>query len=188
MNPHFAAFMQEGLTWIDTWTPTEINNGGCGVFAGLLSDKLTELNIEHKILVLYFHDKPDAGRKNFKEYMSNHSEKNLKKAGEDHIVLYITELELYVDSQGIRNPMCLSVDERVEISRDVLQKLIDEGNWNDTFDRGCIPFISTKLDEMFKHIDTFDSGCFKYPGKNDVKYTQYTIKHRHLSLPNFLMQ
>lgn len=188
MNPHFAAFIQEGLSWIDAWTPTEINSGGCGVFAGLLSDKLTELNIEHKILVLYFHKDNDVGRKNFKEYLNSNSEKNLKKAGEDHIVLYLTELELYVDSMGIRNPLCINVEERFEISKEQLQSLIDKGGWNDTFDKECIPFIKDKLDEMFQHMDTFDSGCFKYPNKEKgIKYTPWTVKHRHHSLADLLM-
>lgn len=191
MNPHFAAFLQEGLNWINAWTPTEINEGGCGVFANLLSEKLTEYKIEHKILALYFGNEKEShvGKENLKAFIQNNSEKNLKKAGEDHVVLYLVESELYVDSMGIRNPTVILSDERIEISKDTLVKLCEKGDWNPTFDRECIPSIKEKLNEMFEHMDTFDSGCFTYPGGKGVRYTDHTLKYKHMgSLENLIMQ
>ena len=180
---HFTAFLAEALSYVNAWTPTEIDLGGCGVFASILSDKLTELNIEHKIYALYYYkdsktDDSHIGRTNFRHYLKEHDDKSLKKAGEDHIIIYLTEEELYIDDRGIINPLAFAVDEKIEISRETLQALIDKGDWNPIFDRDCIPFIKEKIDFVFKNNIDYESGTFEFPKPNSIKYTEKTIKNK----------
>lgn len=180
MIKNFAAFICEALTCVNTWTHTQISSGGCGVFAAILSDKLTELGIKHKISVLYWNNKEGQteGRDNFKEFIKTHDKKNLKKAGEDHVVIYIEDEELYVDPEGIINPFVLRVDERIEIDRETLQELVDNGDWNPVFDRDCIPEMKERMDYVFSKMNNFETGCFDIPKEGQIKFSKKTMREK----------
>jgi len=178
-----VAFLEEGLRYVDAWTPTTINSGGCGVFAYIFHKELEKLNIEHKILALYFDEDDTDPESNLKEYMQNHSEKNLKKSGAAHVCIQIGDL--FFDSTGIINNDVLRMRDTVEISAEVLDAMNKEGKWNPTFDKDCTQFIQDKMDEIFSKIGAFKHGMFKLPGKHDVKYTQHTMVYRRKSMNPF---
>lgn len=176
---NFIGFLSEALPYVDAWTPTKVNYGGCGVFAALLSDQLTTLGIKHKIIAIVF-EQQGEGYENLRRFVSNGE--GLTKAGEDHIVICIND-EVYVDSTGVVNYTVLHAKERIELSREQLQQLIDHGKWNPTFDRTCIPVMKEKMQEAFSKYTMFHSGIFPYPGENDVKYTEHTARYLMRSNP-----
>lgn len=179
----FTAFLEEGLTFVDCWTPTDINSGGCGIFAILLSDELTKMGIDHKIIALYMpHDGSEKDNADVKLTEFINTGKKKGKLGISHVVIKLDEL--YLDSSGIVNPQALRARTRVEIPKDKLQQLVDEKiNWNPTFDRGCTNVIKEKLAYMFSNYSNFNSGYFSIPGENEVSYTEYTIKQKKQNNP-----
>src|SRR4051812_8339790 len=97
----FIAFLAEGLPYVDMWTPTRISEGGCGVFAKLLVEKLKEVGIESKIFAIFFEeDRHDPRIKNLENYLRDGSD--VKDAAEDHIVIKVLD-SFYVDSRGLLN-------------------------------------------------------------------------------------
>lgn len=176
----FLALLAEGLPWIDAWTPTDINAGGCGSFAALLSDKFTEQSIEHEIVVLYFDDNPDSGEKALSEYLQNGNQ--LTNAGEDHIVIKIMDY-IYLDSKGIVNDAAIRSRRKMTINRTQLQALVDHGRWNPIFDRSCIPKMKELVDEVFEKFEVFEEGkTFEFP-EHGIKYTAKTIEAKRKANP-----
>lgn len=151
----FAALLSEGLKYVDSWTPTEINMGGCGIFAKELSDRLTKAEIPHKIVALAY-DEGDESMANLKNYVTTNKG---ELTGVNHIVVLVADC-LYVDSTGIVNIAVLRAFERLEISRKVLDQMLLSKEWGQAFDRTCIPLIETKLDEVFTHLVDFHIGMF----------------------------
>lgn len=184
----FAVFMEEALPYIDMYTPTIINEGGCGQFAKLLSEKLTEFNVSHTIYAVFLKDTKGIkevkdGRKNLINFLKNKDEESLKNTGEDHIVVRVGDL--YLDSKGIVNiTICYQSRELIEISYENLCLLDEKGKWNETFDKDCIPFIKEKLDYVFSQYDNFHQGMFDFSDVDKVKLTDHTIKEKH-RMPSF---
>jgi len=173
--------LEEGLSYVDAWTPTEINMGGCGIFAQLLAEELDKCSIPYKIYAIYF-NKGDDNLKSIEAInkCNNGEEVSLKKRGAEHVVLNIKD-EIWIDSTGICNAEVLQSIDKLELSKQVLDKLVIEGQWNPTFDKDCIPEIKSKLDEVFVHLKDFHSGIFKFPTKGDVKWTEHTKEYQAIS-------
>lgn len=172
----FAGLMEEGLRYVDKWTPTDINSGGCGIFADLLADELDKYGISYKIYGLY--DKEDRTETKFKKNLEIFIQngKVNKDFGIQHVMVLIEDL-IYVDSDGINNIAVLQHYAKVELSREVLKKINDmKGVWNEIYDRDCDPFIKEKLADVFSHLSDFRSGIFKFPGRKEIHYTANTIK------------
>ena len=172
----FAGLMEEGLRFVDKWTPTDINSGGCGIFADLLTDELDKYGIPYKIYGLY--DKTDKRevklKKNLEAFVLNG--KTAKEFGIEHVMVLIEDI-IYVDSEGINNLVVLSHYDKVEITKEALKKINDmEGIWNETYDRDCNPIIKEKLEEVFTHLTDFKSGIFQFPKKKEIHYTDKTIQ------------
>lgn len=175
---NFATFLEEGLPFVDLWTPTEINCGGCGVFADLFTNELDKYNIPYKIIAIFRKDSKDTPKeiKSLTTFLETN--KTSKALGVEHIVVCVKD-SLYLDSTGNVNIQVLNYSETYPLSKEQLKTLIDQkGIWNDIFDKGCIPDIQSKLDEMFSHIEDFHPGMFKYPGKHEVELTKSTLKER----------
>lgn len=175
----FAALLDEGLRYVDMWTPTDINSGGCGIFADLLTDEFISKNIPYKIYGLFSKDnkQEQSFEENLKKYLKG--EKYIKKKlGIEHVVVQIEDA-LYVDSMGIENAKILSHYDLVELTKEDLLVLNNMKNmWNQVFDRDCTPIIKEKITEVFSHIKDFKSGMFKYPQRREVHYTKKTLKER----------
>lgn len=176
---NFVALLSEGLPYVDAWTPTKMNHGGCGVFAKLLAEELSRIGVEYKIYCLYYREpgeypESDTGEVNLKDYLQNGH--NLKKAGTDHVVLLINDT-LYVDSTGVVNAQVMLCAEKIQITKEQLDALVESGKWNPTFDRTTIPTIAKYLDEVFSHLEDFHSGMFKYPKQGEVEFTKHTQKY-----------
>ncbi len=126
---------------------TPINCGGCGIFAKLLSDKLDELNIPHTIESIFIYGNPYEAT--LKECI-NGNEEDIYSAVPSHILIKINGE--YIDSEGIVNHKVKDC-EPVETPYDLLNKLIDKGCWNPTFNRKAVPLISEKLDSIFNNLN-----------------------------------
>lgn len=179
----FAEFLQEGLPFIDQWTPTDINNGGCGEFALLFAAELDRFKVPYVIYALFEDTKTLKDAKSlkvvktlitsFKNYQVNGIiDENI---GISHIVVCVEDT-LFVDSSGIINQTVLDLYTRFEISKEQLQKLLPLDIWNNIFDKDCIPIMKCNLDKMFTHFNDFKMGVFKYPEQNEMEYTQATVK------------
>lgn len=173
---NFVALLSEGLPYVDAWTPTCINEGGCGVFAQLLSEELSKHSIEHKIYALFYNNDGDY-EDNLKRFLKTGEITDKDMTGANHVCICVNEL-LYVDSCGIINKEVAMAIDKIEMNLDQLKGLVEKGGWNETFDRECIPFIREHIQEVFTHLDDFHTGMFKFPGRRGVEYTEYTIRKR----------
>jgi hypothetical protein len=177
------AFLEEGLNYVNICTPTDINSGGCGVFAQLLYNKFQELGVKVEILAL-FSDTESKSYQGFKKYIDTGVFTN--NAMIEHVVIRFGEL--YLDSTGIYNSKISLMKDIIPMSIEQLNFMVENAKWNTIFDRDCIPFMKEKIDEVFTHEEDFHSGMFSYPEK--VRYTDKTLKEKRrcLSLEMLLSQ
>jgi hypothetical protein len=175
---HFVAFLQEALPFVDAWTPTDINSGGCGVFAGLLYNKLKEMGQEPEIIGLFYDDThkfTEGARKAMKNFLKDGSD--VEKAGDDHIVIKLQDL--YIDSRGIINTVIEHCDNFFPMNPEQLNLLVEKGEWNPVFDRGCTGFIRERLDYVFGLLEVYQPGkTFRLPKEDEVTYTSHTMKQK----------
>lgn len=182
---HFAAFLQEALNYVNASTPTEINSGGCGVFAKLLSEHLSTLGIECQIYALYSSEDDDILEERLMNFISTGND--VSDCEEGHIVVKVDEL--YLDSTGIINDQINFYRSKVLITKEQLDDLVDHGRWNPVFDRDVTPLINKKLDEVFDKTEEFVSGMFHPP--LDINLTDKTVnqmKRQHISSLQALFQ
>lgn len=163
---HFIAFLVEGLTTLNANTPTYINKGGCGYFAKLLSEQLTQHGIEHQILAIFptlDNDQEKEWFSNFKKFLAGNAS-NLRKALPEHIVVQIGEL--CFDATGTTEASVLAAGDRVyPITMEQLNAMLAKGDdWNPIFDKDLLPDIKERLEKMFNSYDNFHHGSFgKFP-------------------------
>lgn len=178
----FAAFITEGMRYVDAWCATQVNEGGCGFFAKILSDKFKELNIKHEVVCIWFLENPtdkhekEGEKREFdsvKDYLKNGTVSS-NHLGAHHVLIRVGEL--YIDSTGIANWDFLMAEDSIVITDENLEKLDNICRWNPIFDKNCVPKMKNLMDEVFRIWEVFKSGCFKYPGYEEVKFTDYTIK------------
>jgi len=171
MDRNIELLVSEALPAFDLSIPTEINSGGCGVFAKLLYEELIKNNIPCKIYALFNHPKEDKQYKFFNEFINKGV---IKGAGVEHILVLIDDT-FYVDSTGIMNAAFWHAKVKVEISYNQLCQLVDEKDaWNNIFDSDCIPLMKSKLDEIFSHISNISSREYIIPDK-PIRMTDKTI-------------
>ena len=166
----FAAFLNEGLNYVDVLTPTKINSGGCGVFAQLLCEELEKFNIKHSIFALFPKEAEEYKNSMMNFFVTGKAD---NKTAPAHIVTCIND-SIYVDSDGIINEQVCIADIKVEITKEQLDMLVEKGEWNPTFDKKCIPVIEKNLGVIFQHLNDFHPGIFQYP-KKGVEFTRHTI-------------
>lgn len=139
------------LPKIDNKIPS-INQGGCGIFAKALSDRLLTLNIEHTIVG--FSTYSDEAIENWKGYLKG-DPIDLKECVPSHILIK-TDIG-YIDSEG-------QVDDKiksrrkihlVEYTREQLDILISNGGWNRCFERDKYsPVIEMMMDTILMRLQT----------------------------------
>jgi hypothetical protein len=162
------------MRYVDCNIPTLINNGGCAIFAKMLSEHLTKYGIPHKIIFLVDDNLEDNIQKvrneNFSIYLNNIREK--KESDEDICCSHcITQIDdYYLDSEGIVEDVDF---EKFEVSYDELVNIIrDSKHWSDVFDHSCIPKIQEYLDKAFKKIAKEENPKFVISEK--VPLTKHT--------------
>lgn len=169
----FVAFLEEGLNYVNAWTPTEINSGGCGIFAKLLSDELEILGIPHRHMAVTYTEEEKHRIKNSGAPMSE-----VQKAFEYPYCHHLIEIdELLFDSNGIVNLQTMSAP-LVEIPKSKLVEMLSLKIWNETYDHACDKIIKEKLDEVFSHYSDFHHGIFKFPKQGEVQMTRHTMSHQ----------
>lgn len=169
-------FLVEALPYVDVWTPTDINGGGCGVFAEMFSNILDKYSIEHKIIALTRKEEEgDEQEENFLKFIKRENE-TANGAGVAHIVIKIDNF--YFDSTGIMN-LRVKFFEQYELSKEQLHQLIKEGMWNGLFDKSCTGSLKERLEEAFKSFATCDISMVKWPkNAEELKVTGYTAQKR----------
>lgn len=146
---NFAALLEEGMFYVNANTPTRFdNNEGCTTFAKLLSDKLEEYVIPHKIYDLILCSNP------------NHN----------HFTICIDNT-LFISFDGILNHIAGEV-KKILISKEELNKTVENLSNDTSFDKDCISGINRRFDDVFKQIGNFEIGSFKNP--ESIEYTKKT--------------
>jgi len=165
----FITLLNEGLQWLDAWTPTIINNGGCGVFSAMLSDKLSENGIEHEIVTVYF--SKDDDDYHVPELMG------------DHIVIR-TLNNLYFDNTGLTSYVPIKKKREKILTRTELEALIRTSDlWRRVFDRDCIPEMKDRLDTVFDNWENFKPGYFAFPETGQIVLTEKTQAEKNRENP-----
>ena len=169
-NKPTKAVLDQAMRYVDCNIPTLINNGGCAIFAKMLSEHLTKYGIPHKIIFLVDDNLEDSIQKvrneNFSIYLNNIREK--KEDDEDIGCSHcITQIDDYY------------IDEKFEVSYDELVSIIrDSKHWSDVFDHSCIPKIEEYLDKAFEKIAKEKNPRFVISEK--VRLTKHT-QHEHFA-------
>jgi hypothetical protein len=168
----FITFLEEGLPYIDAWTPTDINSGGCGVFVLLLTDKLDELKIPYEIIGIPI---PEKEKREMKTNIRNKT--LLDTMPFQHFLVKIDSL--YFDCKGIENPMVLALGNK-PVTKEQLKSWVNSKDklWNETYDITCNEGIKEKINEIFSKYESFVPGTFKFPKKGDVVYTKHTVRYK----------
>lgn len=173
-------FLDEGMRYINSWTPTEINDGGCGIFALLLYDHLQQIGVKQQIVAYIRKDKNwrDYVESNLLKYINNEGE--AIHAGALHVIIKaeIDGSNVYIDADGINSSRLMRLVNNqcgIDITREQLQELWDKSDmWNYIFDREQVPFISDKMNYVFNHINDFSSDFFEFP-KQDIELSERTV-------------
>lgn len=125
-----------------------INNGGCGIFAKLLSDKLDKLGISHEIYG-FLSDWSISDGGDIEEFIRT---KNLDlEISVSHMGLKIGEN--FIDSTGIINGSWGIKRKKFVFPKVVLEIMVDDSQndkWNSDFDRKNIPKIEERLNKIFE--------------------------------------
>jgi hypothetical protein len=153
MFEKITTFLSEALPYVDARIATDINAGGCGVFAEMLYLRLHQIGIESDIIVMTWDsedfdnvvDKPDA----------------LAEGGVTHVVVRINGD--YYDSNGLRYDHESLRGSRVEVqvTPDELHELIEMNIWNSDFDRSYIPEMNRLMDYVFSKYPNYAEGEFR---------------------------
>lgn len=183
----FPCFLADGLNYIDAFTPTLINAGGCGVFANLLGKELTKIGIAYKFIGISQND--EVSTKDMQDFLDNMADAK-KDMNISHILVEIDGL-FYCDCTGIVNKDYYTATGTVEISQAQLEALLHrKETWNIIFDRDCTPFIQEKLDYIFDHMLEYHAAYFDFTGARDVKINEKTVKNKRKAtgsgFPSFL--
>lgn len=151
---NFAALLQEGISFVNSTTPTRLDTqDGCIAFAKLFAEKLEELCIPHKIYNFKLCENP----------------KHL------HIGICIDNT-LFIDHEGIFNDVAANV-QKVLISKEELDKYAENTEEEVVFDKDCIPFMKLRIDEMFMNLGDYKVGSLKCPEQTQLsKKTIENIK------------
>lgn len=174
--PFLKSFLREYLPYVDEHIPTDINRGGCGTFALLLSGVLTQLSVPHQIYVLYYEPK-GSGHSSLVEFLSTGDQSLLENCGEDHIVVEITgALE---DSSGIAEPeMLVQIAEKIPITIEQLELLVKNGNWSPVYDRTCTSDIKKMLDDIPELLKSWKPGTYQHNNLREKKVNSHTEEMR----------
>lgn len=183
----FAGFIEEGMNYVNAWCATEINEGGCGYFAQILSKKLLDKGIDHKIIAVWYPNRKTGkmssrdkeSESNLREFVGNG--KKSGNIGADHILVKVGDI--YIDSTGIMNVAVMAAIDKMELTDEEVSRILDVVSWNPIFDKGCVPHMTKLMDEVWEKYDTFTSGCFKYPEWEEVRFTDHTISARRNADP-----
>lgn len=180
-SSNFAAFLEEGLAYINYSTPTYINSGGCGHFAYLLSEQLDKHEIPYKIIAIYTDCKGEGKelKNNTIDYLRNNKRDiSTEEIGASHIIILIDN-SIYIDSEGIENvSFYMHRSDFFEITRDELALLNEIDCWNPLFDKKCIPIIKSCLEKVFEKMEDFHTGIFHLERLTHIKLTSHTVKEK----------
>lgn len=179
-------FLSEALPYVDSLTPTEINKGGCGIFARDLAEEFDKLGVNYQIFGIMQGDKNNQLDEEDQEFIANDKKflatgKKEGKLGFGHVLLYVEEM-FAVDSNGIENFQFNSSVEKVPLTKEQLQSFIDKGSWCPIYDRSTESNTKKNLSEVFSKFDEFTPGTYKVKDRT-IQYTDYTVHQIKRSNP-----
>lgn len=140
-----------------------ITAGGCGVFAAYAARELRKRGYKVKVMVFssaFAH----FAKEDFLYLVKNNApmtEVNKNGFYFSHLVVYLPEIEVYIDGKGVYREKCFmcSKYECVEIPlRYAFFIVKDKGNWNTLFSHEWeknVPFVKTAVKAIFNRPLTF---------------------------------
>ena len=123
-----------------------VNNGGCGVFALSLGNRLNELGykVEYRIMISEYH-KNDLERANIA--ISNNSIRDICQTNWRHIMIKVGKH--YIDVSGIYDEVKFAVTDK--ISEEFLREWLSiRFMWNSMFDRKQMRGVNMRLNNLLK--------------------------------------
>jgi len=147
---------------------TNINYGGCGVFAQLMYYAIKkEFGVSPIILTLLRHNASNRNR-----YKNDANINNFKSLGDfsdvgymlSHIIIEIPNSNYCIDSDGIHSKKWFDIEYTPDRYNDkmTIQTLTrwarNKESWNDMFDRAEIPNIVKKIDAIMANVHKVING------------------------------
>ena len=138
---------------------SNINRGGCGVFALYLSKELDKRNIKHDIL--WIGDDYHNAEKVIRNTFQSNSNVTLEDFSDNGIFLSHVMVKIgkkFIDSEGVYKGFDNTrwSHRRVlsKMSNKELFKLVDSSHgWNDTFQRKLIPKIKKDIKKVMENLE-----------------------------------
>lgn len=176
----FIEFLNRYLPWLNSQVDTEINAGGCSVFALILYNVLVGLGFSPVIVALFDAHRgnkhmSDAERETFDDAIKQpHIE---KEAGPDHVLLRLFK-DLYIDSTGIVSTGIEFLNSLEPISLAVLERINTEIEWNSEYDKELTPRIKTLVEVIPQEFENYLNGKeFPLPTEG-IHLNQHTVTER----------
>lgn len=176
-------FLEAFLPSVDSKIPTDINEGGCGIFAKHLFLNLQSLGLETEFKIYFLSSKD--GMKDLNYTIANNKIGN-EHVGIQHCYVRINDF-IFVDSKGVEvSPVQSTKNSKNmttgELSIEVLQTLIDNvGSWNEVFDRDCEKNIALELGKMKEQFANFQqTGTLEAEITPSIAYTKKTVKAKRM--------
>ena len=180
----FELCLLEAVQYTDAITPTIINSGGCGFFAQTLANIVKEKRPEAQIKFICLLDERFdwEDESNAKTVQEAVEAKDFKKVPAQHVLLSIDGL--VVDSEGLALKKVAAAEKTIEIKVEDMEVFLSTSNWNDMFDRTCLPTIESNLKSCL-NVEKYVPNMFWSQYKKDtVKLTAHTRKHMSSSASN----
>lgn len=190
----FIEFLNRYLPWVDTQIHTDINAGGCAVFAQILYNVLISMGFSPSIIALFDSHRCDKEVSNEELVTFNAAIKEShinSEAGPEHVLLRLFK-DIYLDSTGVVSAKIEFLNAFEPIEYSVLNRINNEIEWNSEYDRSLTPQIKSLLEALPEEFDNYLEGKeFPFPTER-ISLTPYSIKekkkHQGGNPESFMMQ
>lgn len=177
----FIEFLNRYLPWLDTQIPTDINSGGCAVFALILYNVVVALGFSPVIIALFdsHHGDKNASDIELKNFNEAVKQSNITSdVGPSHVLLRLFK-DLYVDSTGIISTGRIEYLNAIEpISLEVLTRISTGIEWNSEYDKELTPQIKALLEAIPQEFENYLNGKeFPLPTER-TRVTPHTAQER----------
>jgi len=168
-NEQLSQFLEETMPYVGNSIPTIIRHGGCGVFANMLHEKLSQCGYASKIIVYI----PRYSEDGINFLLKHNALNDSLYSGILHAVVEINGRR-YDDNGNAKHMR----KQEYELTSQQMQLLInDRDMWNSDFDRSCIPLLQLKMDEVFGKISEYYPGMWSSINTGHVPLNHYSEAH-----------
>ena len=154
------SFLAIYLPFVDAHIRTDINSGGCGIFATGLSKALNSMKEENEIVVILSSDEHPTCEKNMVNIM-NGKKGNPNNCAPAHIMVKYKDDFFDSDGNSTKKLGINGFSSRTHsISLELMEEMDKPTNhgWNNFFDRSTIPDIDSYLEAIPEAYEEWQKG------------------------------